>query len=75
MNLKPVTIKEKSPKTTFVEKIKKLMPNGTLPNKGTIRREALKEEVMQQLFIKRAEDQDENILGNGIDDSDDSVSL
>jgi len=71
MKLKPLIRleKDKASKTTELEKIRQLIPNGKLPNKGTIRREALEEEVMQQLFVKRNDN--ENFLGSSLDDSDD----
>lgn len=76
MKLEPLAVmkKVKSPKNAFVEKVLTLIPNGKFPNKGTIRREALKEEVMKQLYVRRDDKQDENLLGDDQDDSDDAVS-
>lgn len=76
MQLKPLVVvkKTRAPKKEFVEKVLTLIPNGKFPHKGTIRREALKEEVMKQLYVRRDDKQDENVLGNSLDDSDDAVS-
>jgi hypothetical protein len=76
MKLKPLPIfsKSKTPATNVLEKIRKLVTDGKIPQKGTIRREALEDAVMQELFVKRNENnQNENHLGNSLDDSDDLV--
>lgn len=80
MKLKPLPIcsKPKTPTTSVVSRIRTLVVDGKLPRKGTIRREALEEAVMEQLFVKRNEKEEtkqkENQLGGGLDDSDDLVS-
>jgi len=75
MKLKPLALmdKNKTPKLTAISKIRQLIPDGKLPNKGTIRREALEEEVMQQLFVKR--NKNETVLGTNLNESYDSDDL
>lgn len=71
----PTENEARTKKTAVVNTIRNLVPDGKLPQKGTIRREALEEVIMEQLFVNRNEtEQNENELGTGLDDSDDLVT-
>lgn len=66
-----VVKKPKTPQTDSVKKLRSLIPNGKIPNKGTIRREVVEDEVMQQLYVLR--DDTEAGINNKNDDLDDQV--
>lgn len=67
-------VKDQTPSRSVVETIMKLVPNGKVPKKGTIRREALEEAVMQELYVK-PNDTKENPPSKTLEDSDDLVSF
>jgi hypothetical protein len=69
------TKKPATPKTALIDKLRTLVPDGKLPGKGTYKREALKEELMQHLYVRRNEKENEHALGQSLDDSDDMVRL
>jgi hypothetical protein len=75
MGLKPMIMSQpvKAQKIA-VEKMSRLVPGGKIPKKGTIRREKLEEEVMQQLFVRRGTPkQAENLMNTSVEDLDDLV--
>ncbi|KAI6190239.1 hypothetical protein M3Y97_00095400 [Aphelenchoides bicaudatus] len=64
----PVVKVPKTPETGTINKqLRSLVPKGKIPNKGTIRREVLENEIMQHLFVRR----DENEVDATAEDSDD----
>jgi hypothetical protein len=75
MKLKTLDVvkQPKTPEASTINKLRTLIPNGKLPNKGTIRREFVEDEIMHRLFIRRDDSETDTTPSKSIEDVDDQV--